>query len=94
MIWPMIQRNIYVSLKGNYLSANYKKESYVLDFSENLVFRNTGDRCMFDLLVKNDDAKKEQYEKILSMIEAGYSYSQIAVELGYQKSGNYFKNSK
>jgi RecA-family ATPase len=78
-------------VKGNYLPADFKKESYVLDFSENLVFRNTGDRCMFDLLVKNDDAKKEQYEKILSMKEAGYTYSQIAVELGYKSKGTISK---
>lgn len=78
-------------VKGNYLPADFKKESYVLDFSENLVFRNTGDRCMFDLLVKNDDAKKDQYEKILSMKEAGYSYSQIALELGIKSRGTISK---
>lgn len=71
-------------VKGNYLSADYKKESYVLDFSENLIFTNTGDRCMFDLLVKNDDTKKEQGEKVVAMKNAGYTYEQIAQELGYK----------
>lgn len=78
-------------VKGNYLSAEYKKESYVLNFSENLIFTNTGDRCLFDMLVKNDDTKKEQYEKILSMKNAGYTYDRIAVELGLKSKGTITK---
>lgn len=78
-------------VKGNYLPAEYKKESYVLNFSENLVFSNTGDRCFFDLLVKNEDTKKDQYEKILSLKKAGYTYDQIAVELGLKSKGTVSK---
>lgn len=78
-------------VKGNYLSASFKKESYVLDFSENLVFANTGDRCMFDLLVKNEDTKKEQYEKIVSMKNQGYTYDQIAIEMGIKSKGTISK---
>ena len=78
-------------VKGNYLPAEYKKESYVLNFSENLVFTNTGDRCVFDMLVKNDDTKKEQYEKIVSLKNAGYTYEQIAIELGLKSKGTITK---
>ncbi len=75
-------------VKGNYLPADYKKESIVLEFTENLTFRNTGDRCVFDMLVKNDDSKKEKYQRIIELKEAGMSYQQIAEELGYKNKSS------
>ncbi|MDI9604844.1 MAG: AAA family ATPase [Bacteroidota bacterium] len=78
-------------VKGNYLPADFKKESYVLEFTDNLTFRNTGDRCVFDMLVKNDDSKKERNEKIVSMVKAGMTYSQIAEETGIKSRGTISK---
>ncbi len=78
-------------VKGNYLSSEYKKESYVLDFSENLVFQNTDERCLFSMLIKNDETKRDQYEKIVSMKNAGYRYDDIAIELGLKSKGSISK---
>lgn len=81
-------------VKGNYLPASYKKESYVLEFDEqNFVFSNTGERMPFELLVKqaDTDTSKAKYEQAKELKEQGLSYQQIAIALGYNSKGSISK---
>jgi RecA-family ATPase len=81
-------------VKGNYLPASYKKESYVLQFDEqNFVFSNTGERMPFELLVKQTDTdnSKAKYEQAKELKEQGYSYEQIANAIGYNSKGSVSK---
>lgn len=81
-------------VKGNYLPASYKKESYVLQFDEqNFVFSNTGKRMPFELLVKQTDTdnSKAKYEQAKELKEQGYSYEQIANAIGYNSKGSVSK---
>jgi biotin operon repressor len=81
-------------VKGNYLPASYKKESYVLQFDEqNFIFSNTGERMPFELLVKQPDTdnSKAKYEQAKELKEQGYSYEQIASALGYSSKGTVSK---
>lgn len=81
-------------VKGNYLPASFKKESYVLQFDEqNFVFSNTGERMPFELLVKQADTdnSKAKYERAKELKEQGYSYEQIANAIGYNSKGSVSK---
>jgi RecA-family ATPase len=81
-------------VKGNYLPASYKKESYVLQFDEqNFIFSNTGERMPFELLVKQPDTNnsKVKYEQAKELKEQGYSYEQIANAIGYNSKGSVSK---
>ena len=81
-------------VKGNYLPASHKKESYVLQFDEqNFVFSNTGERMPFELLVKQTDTdnSKAKYEQAKELKEQGYSYEQIANAIGYNSKGSVSK---
>ena len=80
-------------VKANYLSAAYKKESFVLDFNEDSFrFSNTGERVPFELLVKhNEDPGKAKYQKAKELKEAGYNYDQIAKAIGFQSKGSVSK---
>jgi hypothetical protein len=73
-------------VKANYLSALYKKESYVLEFDEaHFRFTNTGQRMPFELLVKGQDVddSKAKYEQAKELKEAGKNYNEIAEMLGF-----------
>lgn len=81
-------------VKGNYLPASFKKESYVLQFDEkNFVFSNTDERVPFELLIKQPfgDSDKAKYEKAKSLKEQGKNYNQIAEALGYSSKGSVSK---
>lgn len=81
-------------VKGNYLPAIYKKESYVLNFDENnFLFINTGERMPFEMLVKqqNADNSKLKYEEAKELKDSGYNYEQIAEKLGYSSKGTITK---
>jgi archaellum biogenesis ATPase FlaH len=79
-------------VKGNYLPGEMKRDSFVLNFSDNLVFSNTGDRCRFDLLVKNEDGgKQDRDNKVMEMVKAGYTYDQIRQATGLKSKGSISK---
>ncbi len=81
-------------VKGNYLPASYKRESYVLQFDEqNFVFSNTGERMPFELLIKQTDTdnSKAKYEQAKELKERGYSYEQIANAIGFHSKGSVSK---
>lgn len=77
-------------VKGNYLPANMKKESYVLKFDEsNFTFANTGERTPFELLIKNyEDGSKAKYEQVKELHDKGYSYEKIAEQMGYSNKSS------
>ncbi|MBK9688621.1 MAG: AAA family ATPase [Saprospiraceae bacterium] len=79
---PM-QRHFCI-VKGNYLPANIKKESYLLSFDENtFLFENSGERVPFEMLVKNpnSDNRKEKFFQALKLQNEGLNYDQIAKKL-------------
>lgn len=81
-------------VKGNYLPASYKKESYLLQFDEqNFSFSNTGERVPFELLVKQADTdnSKAKYEQAKELKGQGYNYEQIAQAIGYHSKGSVSK---
>lgn len=80
-------------VKGNYLPAAYKQESYDLWFSDNLTFSDTKTRTPFERLVKSpednaarENAKKEKKAAARDMHEQGFTLQQIAEEMKVNKS--------
>jgi len=71
-------------VKGNYLPAEFKKESYQLRFTENMTFINTGERIPFENLSKIEDAGSQKYEIIKMYQEQGYSMREIAEKVGFK----------
>lgn len=87
------QRHLCI-VKGNYLPASFKKESFVLDFDEqSFTFTNTGERVPFELLVKqpDNDSSKVKYEQAKALKEQGHSYDKIAQLIGYASKGSVSK---
>jgi RecA-family ATPase len=81
-------------VKGNYLSAMHKKESYVLRFDEtHFLFSRTGERVPFELLVRSADTddSRSKYEQAKELKDAGKSYSQIAEMMGYASKNSISK---
>ena len=78
-------------VKGNYLPAEYKKESYQLRFTENMTFINTGERIPFEQLSKVEDAGKQKYELIKMYQTQGYTTREIAEKVGYKSKGSVSK---
>lgn len=75
-------------VKGNYLSAEYKTESIKMQFSENLVFTETGERVPFENLVPIASDNDSKYNVIKQYQEDGLTLEQIAKKVGYKdKSG-------
>ncbi|MEO6038136.1 MAG: hypothetical protein ABIQ93_06960, partial [Saprospiraceae bacterium] len=72
-------------VKGNYLSAEHKRESYVLEFlPDKFQFIKTGVRVPFEMLTKNpDDAGRAKYEAAVVMRAAGKTQDEIAAHMGY-----------
>jgi RecA-family ATPase len=75
-------------VKGNYLPAEYKHDSFELRFTDSLNFEATGERVPFAALKERNPEKEaeeqERYELICSMKSEGMTYRQIAEALGYK----------
>lgn len=81
-------------VKGNYLPAKFKKESYLLEFHEDkFLFTNTGERIPYEFLVKqlDSDNSKAKFEEALKLKNEGLTYEQIANKLGYASKGTISK---
>jgi|LakMenEpi03Aug12_release.lakeMendotaPanAssembly.Ray.scaffolds.fasta_scaffold344026_2 hypothetical protein len=81
-------------VKGNYLPANYKRESFVLLFDEpKFHFTNTGERTPFELLVKNVNTEqdKEKWQQVKELTDKGLTYEAIAEIMGYSSKGTISK---
>ena len=78
-------------VKGNYLSDEYKHDSFVLRFSPGLNFEATGERVPFCALrERTDDEQEEKVALAKAMRNEGKSYQQIADELGYKSKSAIF----
>ena len=78
-------------VKGNYLSEEYKNESFVLEFDEQMLFHNMHDRVPFENLVQIEPSerrnhKEENMHRMKQLLEQGYNQTQIAEELGLNKA--------
>jgi RecA-family ATPase len=85
-------------VKGNYLPAEYKNESYVLRFDENMVFHNEYRREAFENLAQGQstsrkNVKEENLTKTKELKAKGFNQTQIANELNVDKAtiSRYFK---
>ena len=75
-------------VKGNYLPSEYKQESYVLRFDENMIFHETGRRVPFEQLcrpVVNDNDNECKYESLMALMSEGKSQNEAAQLLGMSK---------
>lgn len=72
-------------VKGNYLSESFKNSSFMLEFSFEDGFINTGERVSFDRLVKTDAkppaAKIALKERVIELKSEGLSYGKIAEKM-------------
>ena len=71
-------------VKGNYLSEEYKHDSFELRFTSALNFEATGNRVPFAMLKERNDDRDERAELARAMREEGKTLQQIADELGYK----------
>ena len=81
-------------VKGNYLPATYKRESYVLEFDEAaFTFSHLGERVPFELLVRQADTddSKAKYEQAKMMRDEGKTFVAIAEEMGYNSKTSILK---
>jgi hypothetical protein len=76
-------------VKGNYLSDEYKHDSFVLRFSPGLNFEATGERVPFCALrERTDDEQEEKVALARAMRNEGKTLQQIADELGYNNASS------
>ncbi len=81
-------------VKGNYLPAKFKNESYVLDFDEtHHCFTNSGNRVPFEMLSRNpdEDKQKAKYKQIQNLLNQNFTYQQIADKMGIGSKGSITK---
>jgi len=71
-------------VKGNYLPSDYKNESFVLNFDENMTFSKTDKRTDFDEL--KTDRKQDTKTLALQLQSEGKTQSEIAKQLGRNQS--------
>lgn len=86
------QRHLCI-VKGNYLAAEHKRESYVLSFDpENFTFSETDERTPFEMLSKKtDDEGRAKYEQARSLKDGGMTLDKIAKAMGYANAGSVSK---
>jgi RecA-family ATPase len=70
-------------VKGNYLAKDYKTESFVLRFDENLLFTHSGERKPFGELTDN---KPEAKNQVKALHAEGKTQADIAKRLGLSQS--------
>lgn len=74
-------------VKGNYLPAEFKEQSYKLFFDDNMLFSNTGERVPFDRLVSNtteDISSRPEYIEAVRLRTEGLTIRAIASEINKQ----------
>ena len=71
-------------VKGNYLSAEFKHDSFELRFTPSLNFEATGERIPFAMLRERNEEHDERAEQARAMRLEGMTLQQIADALGYK----------
>ncbi|WP_159950915.1 AAA family ATPase [Polaribacter septentrionalilitoris] len=72
------QKDLWI-LKSNFLEASEKKKSYLLNFSSDMVFSNSGNRGSTSIKAKSNNI--ELLNKVLELHKQGKSYRKIEEEL-------------
>ncbi len=87
-------------VKGNYLSQEYKNESYELRFDEQMIFHNTGNRKPFEELQKRSSERSPEHreqlkEQVKKLSASGKSQREISQQLhiGLGTVNGYLKDS-
>lgn len=83
---PIIAEKRHLCIvKGNYLPASYKRESFVLNFiADQFRFANTDERTPFEMLAKRaDDEGRAKYEQAKKLRDEGKKLDEIAEIMGY-----------
>ncbi|MEE1148690.1 MAG: AAA family ATPase, partial [Alistipes sp.] len=79
-------------VKGNYLTEEYKHDSFVLRFMPDLTFEATGDRVPFEMLkerdVERETEESEKLEMIRTLRDEGKTLQEIADMLGYKNASS------
>lgn len=80
-------------VKGNYLAAEHKRESYVLDFdTDTFTFNATTERTPFEMLAqKADDGGRAKWEQATALKDQGKTLAEIAKIMGYSNAGGVSK---
>ena len=81
-------------VKGNYLPAEFKEQSYKLYFDDNMRFSNTGERVPFDRLINNtadDLSSRPEYIEAVRLRNEGMSIRAITIKL--KKQGYHYGKS-
>jgi RecA-family ATPase len=80
-------------VKGNYLAAEHKRESYVLDFdTDAFTFNATTERTPFEMLSqKADDGGRSKREKATALKDQGKTLAEIAKIMGYSNASGVSK---
>jgi hypothetical protein len=71
-------------VKGNYLSDEYKHDSFVLRFTEGLNFEATGERVPFACLKEHNEEMDDKAVMARIMRDEGKTLQEIADALGYK----------
>ncbi len=71
-------------VKGNYLSDEYKHDSFVLRFTEGLNFEATGERVPFACLKEHNEEMDDKAIMARAMRDEGKTLQEIADALGYK----------
>ena len=71
-------------VKGNYLSKEFKHESFVLYFTPGLNFVSTGERVPFAALRERDTERDDRIAQARAMRDEGMTLQEIADVLGYK----------
>ena len=71
-------------VKGNYLSDEYKHDSFVLRFTEGLNFEATGERVPFGCLKEHNEEMDDKAVMARAMRDEGKTLQEIADALGYR----------
>ena len=78
-------------VKGNYLPAEYKHDSFVLHFSPGLNFTATGERLPFSCIRDRSDEEGEDKAALArAMRDEGKTLQQIADALGYKNRSSVY----
>jgi hypothetical protein len=80
-------------VKGNYLAADHKHESYVLTFdTDTFTFSATEERLPMEMLSKRaDDGGRAKYDQAKALKDEGKTLEQIAKIMGYASKGSISK---
>jgi len=92
----IIGRSHLCFVKGNYLSDEHKRESYVLNWDDHGIYTNSNERVPFFELATDSrkDKKEEKIKKVKELKDQGLTQIQIGKKTGLSQStiSNYIRD--